>query len=452
MIDLQYRPSTLVDNFELLRSLLATYGPETLQKVREDALEAFARQGIPTTRDEEFKYLPLRVLSEDKFGPSYGAFIERDEVSKTSVGNLEAITVTFINGEYAPELATEYLLSKGVFVGTLKDAIEQEPELVLQYLGKIATMDGKLGTTNDERFVHLSNAFISEGAFVFVPKGTVLEQPIHLLFLSKADHGAFAAQPRVLLVLDEGAQAKVVESYMGLEGKYFTNSVTEVVLGENAILEHDKCQEESADAVHIATIAVRQMGGSTYTSTIANLGGSIVRNDVNVFLDGEHTETSLNGANVGLGSQIIDNHTRIDHAKPNCHSFEVYKSVLGDQATGVFNGKIFVYKDAQKTDAKQTNQAILLSAQATMNTKPQLEIFADDVKCTHGATIGQLRDDAMFYLRARGIPENQAKAMLIYAFAAEVIEKITIEPLKVSLEQVLFRKLGIEQSIATEEI
>jgi Fe-S cluster assembly protein SufD len=209
-----------------------------------------------------------------------------------------------------------------------------------------------------------------------------------------------------LVVLEDGADAKLIESYVGLKGIYFTNAVTEVYLGPDAILEHTKYQEETEGAVHIANLAVHQEESSIYTSNLTNFGGQIVRNDINTWLNGEHSETWLNAATVGLRNQVIDNHTRIDHAKPNCNSFEVYKQILGDRAVGIFNGKIFVYEDAQKTDAKQTNQAILLSPTATVNTKPQLEIFADDVKCTHGATIGQLREDALFYLQARGIPKK----------------------------------------------
>ena len=197
--------------------------------------------------------------------------------------------------------------------------------------------------------------------------------------------------------------------------------------------------------MHVSNTAVTQAWGSTLTHNNLNLGGHVVRHDVNVWLDGEHTETWLNGAAVGGRDEVIDNHTRIDHAKPNCHSFETYKSVLDDRSTGVFNGKIFVYEDAQKTDAKQTNQGLLLSDKATFNTKPQLEIFADDVKCTHGATVGQLRTDALFYLRARGIPKKQAESLLVYAFAAEVFEKVTVEDAKDALEALLFARLGTEQ-------
>jgi Fe-S cluster assembly protein SufD len=442
MTHLTERPLSLIENFQTLRQVLASYGPEKLQAVRDRAMRRFEEAGLPTSKDEEFKYISLRALEEGRFGPSYGATIDRRQLEATSVGKVDAITVSFINGEYAPELSTAHALPNGVFVGSLADGLVTHEEQVLAHLGRIATLDGKLGSTNDERFVDLNTAFLGEGAFVYIGKGVEIERAIHLVFLNKADHGPFVSHPRILIVLEEGAHAKVLESYLGLDGVYFTNAVTEVAIGANAGLEHTKFQDETRDSVHIANLSIVQEQGSVYTSNNVNFGSKIGRNDLNVFLNGEHTETWLNGANVATGDQVIDNHTRIDHAKANCNSFEVYKSILGGKSTGIFNGKIFVYEDAQKTDAKQTNQGILLSPTATFDTKPQLEIFADDVKCTHGATVGQLREDALFYLRARGIPRLQAQALLVYAFAAEVLEKITVADLREALETVLFDRLN----------
>jgi Fe-S cluster assembly protein SufD len=453
MIDLMSRPTSLVENYDLVRDLLATYGPESLAAMRGRAFAEFQKFGIPTQKDEEFKYVSLRVLQDGGFQPAYGATVDRITLEGTSVGKIEAFTVTFINGQYAPEISTAHVLPKGVFVGSLQDAFGVYPEVVERHLGKIATLEGRLGSSNDERFVHLNTAYLGEGAFVYVPKGVDLERPIHVLYLSQADHGPLVSHPRTLIVMERGSSAKILESYVGLSGVYFTNAVTEVVLAPDAILEHNRFQQETEESVHISNLSVHQEGTSTYTSNVANFGGKIVRNDLNVWLNGEHTETWLNGANVGTGEQVVDNHTRIDHSKPNCNSFEVYKSILRDRATGVFNGKIFVYEDAQKTDAKQTNQAILLSPTATINTKPQLEIFADDVKCTHGATVGQLREDALFYLRARGVPKAQAQALLVYAFAAEVIEKVTIADAREALEKILYAKLAETEELpeATSE-
>jgi Fe-S cluster assembly protein SufD len=447
MLDLSSRPHSIIENWSVLRNLLATYGPDWLQAKRSDALDRFEAVGFPTAKDEEFKYLPLRALADAKFSPAYGALVDRHEVSPRPLGNVDAITLAFINGEYAPELSSANALPAGVFIGSLKDAWELEHRLIDAHLTRIATLEGKLGSTNDERFIDLNTAFISEGAVVHIPKGVALDQPIHLLFVTRADHGPLASFPRTLIILEDGSEAKLIENYLGLDGVYFNNSVTEIWMGRDAILEHTKLQQETSDSVHIANISTHQEAGSTYTSNLINIGAKIARNDVNVALNGVHTETWLNGVSVGVGEQVIDNHTRIDHEQPNCNSFEVYKSILDDHATGVFNGKIFVYQDAQKTDAKQTNQSLLLSPHAQINTKPQLEIFADDVKCTHGATVGQLREDAMFYLRSRGVPKKEAEALLIYAFAAEVLEKVTIAQVRDSLEALMFDKLNSSEAL-----
>ncbi len=435
----------LTQDHAVVARLLGAHTPPALSEVRERAYQAFQAVGMPTSKDEEFRYVSLRVLDEGGFKPAYGANLERAETDAAPLGRLDAFEVTFVNGQYAPEVSSHGELPGGAFVGTLADAFEADEARVLAHLGKVATLQGRLGSTNDERFVHLNTAFLGEGAFVFVPRGIGVTQTIHLRFLTKADHGPLAVFPRVLIVLEDGAAAKIVESYAHLTGVVFSAPVTEVVLGRDANLELTRAQLEGPDTVHVSNTAVSQAAGSTLTHNNLNLGGHVVRHDVNVWLGGEHTETWLNGAAVGRRNETIDNHTRIDHAMPNCHSFETYKSILDDEATGVFNGKIFVYEDAQKTDAKQTNQGLLLSDKATFNTKPQLEIFADDVKCTHGATVGQLRTDALFYLRARGVPKKQAESLLVYAFAAEVFEKVTVKDAKDALEALLFARLGTEE-------
>ncbi len=432
----------LIEDHAVVARLLSAHTPPALAEVRERAYQAFAATGLPTTKDEEFRYVSLRALEGGAFKPAYGANVERSETEAVTLGKLDAFEVVFVNGQYAPEVSSHDALPDGVFAGTLADAFEGGEERVMAHLGKVATLQGKLGSTNDERFVHLNTAYLGEGAFVFVPRGVALERPIHVRFLTKADHGPLAVFPRVLIVLEDGAIAKVVESYGHLTGTAFVAPVTEVVVGRDANLELTRAQLEGDDSVHVSNTAITQAAGSTLTHNNLNLGGHVVRHDVNVWLDAEPTETWLNGAAVGQRDMVVDNHTRIDHAKPNCHSFETYKSVLDDESTGIFNGKIFVYEDAQKTDAKQTNQGLLLSPKATFNTKPQLEIYADDVKCTHGATVGQLRGDSLCYLRARGVPKKQAEALLVYAFAAEVFEKVTVVDAKDALEALLFERLG----------
>ena len=428
------RTSWLTADYESIKGLLDSLGPASLAAMREAARARFERVGLPSTKDEEFKYVSFRVLEEGHFGLPYGAIIDRHQVAEHPIGKLDAITVAFINGQYAPELSSDQVLPEGAFVGPLVDGFLSHNVKILEHLGKIATLEGRLGTSNDERFTDLNTAFLGEGAFVYIPRGVALELPIHILWMSEAKHGPFAAHPRSLVVLEDGARAKVFESFIGRAGIYFTNALSELHLGKGANLEHVKFQDETGDSVHVANVAYHQEANSVLTSTNVNLGGKLVRNDLNVWLNGEHTETWLNGVNLALGDQVVDNHTRIDHANPNCNSFEVYKTILGGHAVGVFNGKIFVYEDAQKTDAKQTNQAVLLSPHATFNTKPQLEIFADDVKCTHGATVGQLDEVALFYLRSRGLGLEEATTLLTYAFAADVVQRIDDLTVRAGLE------------------
>lgn len=442
MVSLDSSTDPFVSGYDAIKPLLDIEGLPSFSELREQGLRTYQEFGIPSRKDEEFKYLPLRTLTEKKYRFGFGANISREDLTNFSLGLIDAFTVSFVNGQYAPEISSHDALPEGTYIGTLGDLPTDLNTVVEKFLGSVATMKGKLGSTNDERFIALNTAYLSEVAVVFIPKNTTFEKTIHIQnVVVGTEEGVFSA-PRILVVLEENSEAKLVESYVTLSGYGFTCPVVEIQLDKSARLEHTRFQEESLETTHVSNTFVHQEGQSVYTSNNVNFGGEIARNDINAFVNGEHCETWLNSANVGVGNQIIDNHTRIDHAKPNCQSFEVYKSILKDTAEGVFNGKIFVYEDAQKTDAKQTNQAILLSPTATMNTKPQLEIFADDVKCTHGATIGQLREDALFYLRARGVEKSKAEALLVYAFAAEVLEKIQVEEVKDALEARLFEKLA----------
>ena len=434
--------SRFSDHFRLLQPLLESVGPAWLHSMRARSIDEFEAVGIPTTRDEEFKYLPLNDLRETEWVPAHGAVLSRSEIACLTLGKLDAITLTFVNGEFAPELSTDDLLPEGVAVLPFETAFEALPLVFEKWLGKVATTAQKLGSTNDDRFIALNTAFCQDGAFVFIPRRVKLDRPIHLQFVSDGSHGPVAVHPRVLVVLEDEASAEITESYVGIAGKTFVNPVTEVVIGKNAQLEHTRYQDETLDSIHIGNLAIDQSADSTYNSVVGQFGSATARLDLNVWVGGSNAETWLNGASIGRGTQKIDNHTRIDHREPHCQSFEVYKTILDDEAQGVFNGKIFVYQDAQKTDAKQTNQGLLLSPRAQFDTKPQLEIFADDVKCTHGATVGQLREDALFYLRARGVPKKEAEGLLVYAFAAEVFEKISNEAVREALEGRLFEKLA----------
>ena len=403
-------------------------------------LPGVRRVGGADNADEEFKYLPLKELVTGNFRPAYGATVERADLDGTTLGEINGATLVFVNGQAAPDLMGAAELPEGVYVGTLEDL---PSDVSLEgVIGSVVSLQGRLGSSNDERFASLNAAHLGEIAVMSVPKGVTVEEPIHVRYVNRADEGDLAVYPRLLVMLGENAEATLVESYEGLSGRVLNVPVTEVLLAPSARLAHVRLVEEAVESLHIANVAVRQDTASAYDFASINLGGAKIRNDVNVDIRGERTHTRLDGVNVGDGDQILDNHTRLDHAVPNCESYEAYKTVLKGRSVGVFNGKIFVYEDAQKTDAKQTNAALLMSPTATMNSKPQLEIFADDVKCTHGATIGQLREDALFYLRARGIPKAQAEALLVYAFAAEVLERIKGDDLRERLEQALYRKLG----------
>lgn len=404
---------------------------------RKAAWEAWTQAGFPTHKDEEWKYTSLRDAAETVWRPAPGADVCLDDLEAFSFGP----TAVLINGRFSAAHSNLDQLPQGVTVASLSGGHA--------LLGSIASLAGKLGSTNDERFKHLNTALFEDGVLVYVRRSAGSEQPITILHINVGDK--IAVFPRSLIVVEDGAQAKVVESYVGLSGKVFTDAVTEIHVATGAVLEHVRYQAESRESTHIGLVAVHQDAESTYTNYNTHFGSRIGRTDVNLWLNGEHTESRLDGVYVATGEQVLDNKTRIDHAKPNCHSFEVYKGVLAGRGTGVFNGKIFVYEDAQKTDAKQTNQALLLSPTATINTKPQLEIFADDVKCTHGATVGQLQEDQLFYLRARGIPEKEARALLVYAFAADVLERITMEPVREALERELYRKLHEETELETSE-
>lgn len=433
----------LTRNFETLLPILEATGPASLQERRIQSMAAFSAAGIPTTKHEEFRYVPLQKLAEGAFGPAYGANVDASDLKGTLLAGLPAVTLTFVNGEYAPELSNLSGLPEGVWVRPLSEAFDDPDCAWQEVLGQVANFDNKLGSSNDDRFVHLNSAFLTDGAYISVSSGVKVEIPVHVRYVFTANHGTFAAYPRTGVVLGDDASLDLVESFIGLPGEaYFSNAVFEARVGSRSRLHHVIVQANADQAIHLGAGFVEQDEHSTYDSCALSLGGEIGRHEVNVFLKGEETETWLNGVYVGSSTQIRANHTRIDHAQPNCRSFEIYKGILSDRSSGVFNGKIFVYEDAQKTDAKQTNQALLLSKEATVNTKPQLEIFADDVKCTHGATVGQIRKDSLFYLRARGIPEAQARKLLIYAFAAEALDKITIEPVREELEQSIFERFA----------
>lgn len=419
---------------EFERERAKSSDPAWLRDLRAAAIERFELLGFPTTRHEEWKYTSVQPIADTAFVSSIGASGTYADVVH-AVGDT-GIRLVFVNGLYDSRLSNVDDLPAGVNAGSLAKTIEQSPDVVETHLCRYAGF-------RDQPFVALNTALFRDGAYIHVPRGRVVESAIHVLYLATRGEGPIASHMRNLFVMDENAQATIVETYAGGGGIYFTNVVTEIVVGVDANLDHYKVQQESEYAYHIATQQLEQAGPSIFSSHNVSFGGALVRNDINEHLGGEHIESTINGLYVVNGRQHVDNHTAIDHAVPNCKSHELYKGIMDGRSTGVFNGKIFVRQDAQKTDAKQTNQNLLLSREAVIDTKPQLEIFADDVRCTHGATVGQLDSDALFYLRSRGIGEAEARSMLVYAFARDVLDRIKVESVRLRMEEALLKKLEV---------
>ncbi len=409
-------------------------GPNWLKAIRRAGIDRFVADGFPTTRWEEWRFTPISPIAETSFRPARHSVPDAGMANSksTACGDPAADCLTFVNGHYAPEMSRLCGLPAGVRAISLADGLKGAAVVIEQHLAHYAKLD-------KSPFVALNSAFFVDGALVHIPRGVIVESPIYLRFISTASGEAAISSPRILIVAEENSQATIVECYTANNGGvYLTNAVTEIVLEQNAVVDHYKVNRESPDGYHIATIQIHQDRSSSFSNHAITLGGAISRNDINTRLDGEGAEATLNGLFLGTGKQLIDSHTRIDHAAPHCPSHELYKGILDDKAHGVFNGKIYVHPDAQKTDAKQTNQNLLLSRDATIDTKPQLEIFADDVRCTHGCTIGQLQDDAIFYLRTRGISVEAARGLLTYAFASDIIDRIRIPSLRESLAEALF--------------
>ncbi len=406
--------------------------PPWLGRLRSDAFGRFTELGFPTTRQEEWRFTNVAPIAKTHFElaqPS-ASNVELDAVTPFLFGS-EFPRLVFVNGWHSAELSWLPAMPSEVIVQSVADALEYRPDVVQAILGHQAAYD-------DAPFTALNTSMVQDGAFIHIPKGAIVEHPIHLLFISTSPNGQYASHPRNVITIESQARATIIESYLGLnDDAYLTNAVTEVTVGDGAALDHYKVQQESTNAYHIATTRVHQSANSRFSSHYFSLGGKLARNEINPVLDAEGCECTLGGLYLAAGQQHADNRTRIDHTKPHCDSFELYKGILDERAKGVFNGKIYVHQDAQKTDAKQSNQVLLLSDDAVIDTKPQLEIYADDVKCTHGATVGQLDEQAMFYLRSRGISQDLARSLLIYAFANEVVEGVKVEPVRAYLQGLL---------------
>lgn len=429
--------NSFADHFSSLERKLPD-SPSWLVRLRRDAMENFSKSGFPTIADEDWRYTNVSSVATTTYDTppkaSSAAVVQTDALAHVEA--LEGPRCFFLNGRFCPELSQLEDLDTQIQVRPLGKILQERPDEVEPYLGHYLTI-------GDHPFATLNTAFIEEGAVVRVAKGSQIRKPIHLVFVSVADSGnAFVTHPRNLIVVGESSQCAVVEHYLGVaDGPYFTNPVTELVVEENANVEHYRIQVEGPSAQHVSALHIEQAANSTVRTMGADLGGKLTRNDLNLVLGGQGAEASLDGIFIGSGKQIVDNHTRIEHAAAHCSSRELYKGILGGHSRGVFRGRIVVQPGAQKTDSEQTNNNLLLSDRALVNTKPQLEIYADDVKCTHGATIGQLDKEAIFYMRSRGISKAVAQTILTYGFAEDLISRVGLDDLRDRLSKLLLERL-----------
>ncbi len=405
-------------------------------RARAMAIERFADGGFPTTRDEEWKYTSLSRLEERSFRALPDGTPDGEAPPGLAAGlafeGLPGHLVVFVDGRHSPALSHVGRLPAGVFVGSLADALERMPERLEAHLPE---------GTRHTAFGALNMAFMADGAFVFLPRGVEVAEPIHWLFIATARDAAL--HPRNLVVAEAGAQATVIEHHADLGAvACLTNAVTQVIAARDAGVEHCKLQRQSRDAIHVAGIHALQGPGSRLISHSIALGAALARHDITTSLEGEGCEAELNGLYVAAGRQHVDHHTRIDHARAGGRSREFYRGILDGASRGVFNGRVIVHPGARRTDAHQANHNLLLSRDAEVDTKPQLEIYADDVKCTHGATVGQLDESQLFYLRSRGLGEAAARGLLTHAFARDVIERIRASSLRAHVERLLLARLS----------
>ncbi len=408
-----------------------------LESVRKEAMERFGEVGFPTTRLEDWRFTNVSALSRATFtAPVTGGRGPGARKLKEICLKGVAARMVFVNGIFDPKLSDLRALPGGVTLRPLAEAWAAPPRALEEHLARHAEI-------NRNPFVALNTALFRDGAFIEIADGVTLEKPLQVLFVRAGKTSGTVTHPRALVLAGREAKATVIESHAAVsEGAYFTNAVTELVTGENSSLEHLKLQEESEEAFHIGSVQAVQARSSRLLSHSVSLGSRLARHDINSVLGGEGAECTLNGLYQVGGTQHVDHHTRLDHAMPHCSSREYYRGVLDGKSSGVFSGAIIVRKDAQKTDAIQSNKNLLLSEDATINTKPELQILADDVRCTHGATVGQLDSDAIFYLRARGIGLEAARHLLTRAFANDVIARVSFAPARERLEAKLLARLS----------
>jgi Fe-S cluster assembly protein SufD len=418
-----------------------SHQPPWLIALRREGYTQFVETGFPTTHDEDWRFTNVSAIAQRRF-------ILADGAAEVTAAELERFTtapfaccLVFVNGRFSPQLSRIPALPKGVEAGSLAQAIVKHPAVVERYLGK------HLDFYRDA-FSALNTAFVGDGAYVYVPRSTVLDTPIYALYVSTPGSKPAMTHPRNLIVIEENSQATIVEDYVslsfpasapgpGAESAAFSNTVTELVAGDSAVVSHYMIVRESEQSFNVSTLRIQQARSSNVATHSLLLGGALIRNNVHPVLAGEGAECLINGLFMANGRQHMDNYMLVEHASPHCDSRQFYNGILNGQARGVFHGRIIVHKDAQKTDAKQTNRNLLLCDDAQIDTKPQLEIYADDVKCTHGATIGQVDESALFYLRSRGLSEVSAKHLLLQAFTNECLDRMHPGPVRDHVERLV---------------
>lgn len=427
-------------DFEAFAAGRTAAEPSWLLRRRQEGMARFQEHGFPTVAEEDWRFTNVALLARTAFrrpAPADASGVRAADVTALGFGDaFEGHQIVFVDGRLAPALSSN-AAEDGLRVGGLADVLSRDPERLEPHLGLVASAAAP-------SFAHLNTAFLEDGAGVFIPPGLVVEKPIHLVFLSSrgTEASPILSQPRALVVAGRGSQARIVESYGGAPGAaYFANAVTEIVLEDGAALDHYKVQRESVAAFHVGLTAVVQGRASRFRSCSFALGGRIARHDVQQLFAAEGGECELNGLFAVAGEQHTDTHTVIDHAHPHCTSRELYKGILDGKSRGVFVGRIVVREGASKTDAHQTNKNLLLSREALVDSLPQLEILASDVKCKHGSTTGQLDPTALFYLRSRGIDEAAARSLLVSAFAGDVVGRVAIPALRAALESHLRERL-----------
>lgn len=428
----------LVTAFDEFTANGSSAAPPWLKRLREEAFHRFTELGFPNTKQEKWRFTSVKSLTEQTFVLAGGdaPTISPEQLEPFLLAIDGGARLVFLNGRFSETLSTIPPEGSGVQIGSLASALEDRGDLLEEHLGRRDPVD-------DNPFAALNTAFAADGGFLYVPAQTTVEQPVQLLFYTTAGEDPVMSHPRTLVIVEEGAALRLIETYAGAPGgTYFTNPVTDIAVGDNARADCYRLQRESGKAYHVATTTSRQGRDSWYSQSPIVFGGALSRHDLWMGLQGEGGEGVLNGLYIIGGAQHVDHQTVIEHAVPHCDSHEYFNGILDERSHAVFNGRIIVRPGAQKTDSKQTNNNLLLSENARADSQPQLEIYADDVKCTHGATLGPLDDNAMFYLESRGISRDAARALLTYGFGVEILDRVDIEELRVHIDELVKARLA----------